>query len=171
MYTFRVRRVFLGAFSILLFWGYFRVARNDTFVSIWGLCPQTPASGIYFCRNYRHLSTPNFQTLRAAYADNTQTASEKPSGHVEVDRPLRYKSWNAENMMRAIKAVQKNQCTIRETSEIYKVPKSTLHNRISGKVIHGTCSGPECYLTDTEENSLIKFLRKCCSIGFARSKK
>ena len=101
----------------------------------------------------------------------TQTASEKPSGHVEVDRPLRYKSWNAENMMRAIEAVQKNQCTIREASEIYRVPKSTLHDRISGKVIHGTCSGPERYLTDTEENSLVNFLRKCCSIGFARSKK
>ena len=53
----------------------------------------------------------------------------------------------------------------------FSVSKSTLHDRISGKVIHGTCSGPERYLTDTEENSLVKFLHKCCSIGFARSKK
>ena len=73
--------------------------------------------------------------------------------------------------MRAIEAVQKNECTIREASEIYRVPKSTLHDRISGKVIHGTCNGPERYLTDTEESSLVKFLHKCCSIGFARSKK
>ena len=57
------QRVFLGAFSILLFLGYFRVAKNDTFVSIRGLSPQTPASRIYFCCNYKHLSTPNFQTL------------------------------------------------------------------------------------------------------------
>ena len=99
------------------------------------------------------------------------TQTEKPFSHVEADRPLRYKSWNAENMMRAIEAVQKNECTIREASEIYRVPKSTLHDRISGKVIHGSCSGPEHYLTDTEESSLVKFLHKCCSIGFARSKK
>ena len=74
-------------------------------------------------------------------------------------------------MAKAIAAVQKNECTIREASEIYKVPKSTLHDRISGKVIHGTCSGPERYLTDSEEIGLVKFLHKCCSIGFARSKK
>ena len=53
----------------------------------------------------------------------------------------------------------------------YQVPKSTLHNRISGKVIHGSHGGPECYLIDTKENSLVKFLYKCSSIGFARSKK
>ena len=74
-------------------------------------------------------------------------------------------------MMIAIEAVQKNERMIREASEIYRVPKSTLHDRISGKVIDGTCSGPERYLTDTEESSLVKFLHKCYSIGFARSKK
>ena len=97
--------------------------------------------------------------------------AEKPSRHVEADRPFKYKSWNTENMAIAITAVQSNKCTIREASEIYQVPKSTLHDRISGKVIHGSCSGPERYLTDAEENSLVKFLYKCSSIGFARSKK
>ena len=88
----------------------------------------------------------------------------------EADRPWKYKIWNAESMAKAIAAVQKTECTIREASEIYKVPKSTLHDWISGKVIHGTCSDPERYLTDTEEIGLVKFLHKCCSIGFARSK-
>ena len=91
--------------------------------------------------------------------------------HIEADRPLNYKSWKAENMVTAIAAVQSNKCTVREASEIYQVPKSTLYNRISGKVIHGSHSGPERYLTDTEENSLVKFLYKCSSIGFARSNK
>ena len=79
--------------------------------------------------------------------------------HVEADRPSKYKIWNAENMAKAIAAVQKNECTIREASEIYKVPKSTLYDRISGKVIHGTCSGPERYLSDSEEIGLVKFLK------------
>ena len=71
----------------------------------------------------------------------------------------------------AIAAVQSNKCTIREGSEIYQVPNSTLHVRISGKVIHMSCSGPEWYLTNTQEDSLVKFLYKYGSIGFARSKK
>ena len=69
-------------------------------------------------------------------------------------------------MVTAIAAVQSNKCSVREASEIYGVPKSTLHDRISGKVIHGSRSGPERYLNDTEENSLVKFLYKCSSIGF-----
>lgn len=99
------------------------------------------------------------------------TKAKKPLSHLEVGRPLKYKIWNAESMVQAIEAVQKNVYTIREASEVYKVPKSTLHDRISGKVVHGACSGPERYLSDTEENSLVKFLHKCCSIGFARSRK
>ena len=37
-------------------------------------------------------------------------------------------------------------------------------------MIHGSHSSLECYLTDTEENSLVKFLYKYSSIYFARSK-
>ena len=48
------------------------------------------------------------------------TQTKKPSSHFEADCPLRYKSCNAENMMRAIEAVQKNECTNREASEIYQ---------------------------------------------------
>ena len=94
---------------------------------------------------------------------------EEHSRHIEADRPLKYKSWKAEDMVTAIAAVQSNKCTVREASEIYQmqVPKSTLYDRISSKVIHGSHSGPECYLTDTEENNLVNFLYKCSSIGFA----
>ena len=62
-------------------------------------------------------------------------------------------------MVTAILAVQSNKYTVREASEIYEVPKSTLHDIISGKAIHSIHSVPECYLhvTDTEENSLVKF--------------
>ena len=96
--------------------------------------------------------------------------TEKPFTCLQADRPLRYKRWNSENMAIAIAAVQRGECTVRETAEMYQVPKSSLHDRISGKVIPGSCSGPERYLNDTKENSLVTFLHKCASIGFARSK-
>ena len=91
--------------------------------------------------------------------------------HLGTDHQSKYKKWNSETMAIAIEAVQKGECTIRQAAEVYQVPKSTLSDRMSGKVIHGTISGPQRYLSDTEENSLVKFLCKCASIGFARSKK
>ena len=40
---------------------------------------------------------------------------EEPSRHIEAGHPLKYKSWNAENLVTAIAAVQSNKCTVRET--------------------------------------------------------
>ena len=37
---------------------------------------------------------------------------------------------------------------------LYGVPKSTLHDRISGRVRHGTKPGPSPYLDHTEEQKL-----------------
>ena len=51
----------------------------------------------------------------------------------------------------------------------YCVPHSTLHDRIYGKVIHGTKSGPQKYLTSLEEEQLVLHLRKCSSIGYGKS--
>lgn len=55
--------------------------------------------------------------------------------YVKADHPLKYKSWNAENIMRAIVAVQSNKCSVSKASEIHPVQRSTLYGRISGKVI------------------------------------
>ena len=82
-----------------------------------------------------------------------------------------YKVWSNESMEMAIDSVKRQELSVRRAAEVYSIPKSTLHDRISGKVVHGVCSGPEPYLTATEENELVQFLIKCASMGFARSKK
>ena len=51
------------------------------------------------------------------------------------------------------------------------VPRSTLHDRISGKVQFGSHSRPESYLSDTEEAELMQFLLKMARIGYAKLKK
>ena len=61
--------------------------------------------------------------------------------------------------------------SLRQDSEKYNVPKSTLWDRVSGKVEFGSTSGPTRYLNDTEEEQLVKFLTKAAKIGFPRSKK
>ena len=52
----------------------------------------------------------------------------------------------------------------------YNVPRSTLFDRVSGRVQQGAVSGPPKYLTSTEEAELAKFLSHCGAIGYARSK-
>ena len=52
-----------------------------------------------------------------------------------------------------------------KASEIYQVPKSTLHDRVTCKVIFGSKSGP---LTSEEE---LNFLLKCSDRGYCHSRK
>jgi hypothetical protein len=68
-------------------------------------------------------------------------------------------------MIKALTAVE-NGMKIRHASELYGVPKSTLHDRVTGKVQHGTRPGPSAYLTEEEEEELVEFLLRCAEIGY-----
>ena len=59
---------------------------------------------------------------------------------------------------------------MRRVAEEYNIPKSTLHDHLSGKVMEGGHSGLPKYLTDDEEAELEEFLVGCASVGFARSR-
>ena len=67
--------------------------------------------------------------------------------------------------------VEKGICSLRDASVKYSLPKSTIWDRASGKIAFGAISGPHKYLTDTEEEQLVKFLLGAAKIGFPRSKK
>ena len=58
--------------------------------------------------------------------------------------------------------------TIRRAAEEFGVPKSTLYDRVSGRISFGARSGPPRYLTDQEEKELVSFLIGCAKIGFAK---
>ena len=75
--------------------------------------------------------------------------------------PVQYKSWTEENMSRAISAVVQDGVAIRKAVELYSVPKSTLGDRITGRMLPGSKSGPATYLTAQEEKERTTFL--CCS--------
>ena len=61
-------------------------------------------------------------------------------------------------MDKAIEAVHKGTLSVRQAAEVYGIPKSTLHHQIFKKVIQGASSGPEPYLTLSEETDLVQFL-------------
>ena len=68
-------------------------------------------------------------------------------------------------MIKAITAVE-NGTSIRHASELYGVPKSTLYDRVAGRVQHGTRPGPLSYLSEEEEEELVSFLIGCANIGY-----
>ena len=73
--------------------------------------------------------------------------------------------WNDVNMMKAITLVEQG-TSIRYAAEKCGVPKSTLHDRVSGKIQQGKKSGPDSYLMMEGEEKLASFVVKCAKIGY-----
>ena len=57
-------------------------------------------------------------------------------------RPEFYKQWDDDKMQRAMKLVLGEGLSVQRSAEHYDVPQSTLNDRIQGKVVHGSHSGP-----------------------------
>jgi len=60
---------------------------------------------------------------------------------------------------------------MKRAAENYKVPRTTLLDRISGKVIHGSKSGPSPYLNKEEESDLANFVAEVSEIGCGKIRK
>ena len=68
-------------------------------------------------------------------------------------------------MCAAVEAV-KGGTSIYHAAIEHGVPRMTLQNRVSGRVVHGKKSGPKPYLTSTEEKEIADFLVQTCSKGW-----
>ena len=85
-------------------------------------------------------------------------------------RSGQYKMWNEVNMVKALTLVDQG-ASIRCAAEKCGVPRSTLHDRVSGKIQQGKKSGPDPYLTMEEEEELANFLVKCAKIGYPHTQR
>ena len=72
-------------------------------------------------------------------------------------------------MINAIEVVKQG-CSIKRAAEEHRVPRTTLHDRISGKVMQGKKPGPEPYLNKQEEEDLANFVEVVADIGFGKTK-
>ncbi len=61
------------------------------------------------------------------------------------------KQWNNASMIGAIAAVQDKGISANHTAKLFGVPPSTLKDRLSGHVLHGTKPGPVPYLSRIDE--------------------
>ena len=53
---------------------------------------------------------------------------------------------------------------------MFNMPKSTMQDRLTGRVVFGSKSGPESYLSEQEEKEIITFIESPSDIGYSRSK-
>ena len=81
-----------------------------------------------------------------------------------------YKRWDPDTLSRACKAVSDGM-SIRRAAEEFNVPRSTLHDHITGKVLAGNKSGSRAYLTHDEEEELVSFLTGSSTLGYSRTVK
>lgn len=86
-------------------------------------------------------------------------------------RDDRYKVWDKQSIQHAIEAVVEEGMSIRRAALRYGIPKSTLGDRVSGRVLPGKKSGPPTLLTEKEEEELEHFLFHCSNIGYGKSRK
>ena len=79
------------------------------------------------------------------------------------------RQWSEESMIGAMKAVAEG-TSITGAAREHGVPRTTLQDRILGKVTHGTKPGPKRYLNEVEEKKLLEFLVETAVLGYGRSR-
>ena len=73
-------------------------------------------------------------------------------------------------MLDAMKAILDGS-PISTAARLHGVPKTSLHNRIKGKVVHGVKPGPKQYLSAEEETELAEFAIEAASVGCGQTRK
>ena len=102
---------------------------------------------------------------RVVYSSNSRSAINS-----RAKSSLMYKNWSEASMDNALDAVISKGWSIRRAADSFNVPKSTLADRVSGRVANHTLSGPRKILNDEQEEVLANFLIGCASIGYAKSR-
>ena len=70
------------------------------------------------------------------------------------------KQWTEEQMSAALNSVKTEGLSGNRAADLYGVPRSTLKDRLSGRVVHGTKPRPRPYLSTGEETELSSHLLK-----------
>lgn len=73
-------------------------------------------------------------------------------------------------MASAIEAVKGGMSVLR-ASTLYNVPRTTLQDRVKGRVKHGIKPEPSTYLTTAEEEELASFLMEVSELATVKHKK
>ena len=77
-----------------------------------------------------------------------------------------YRQYAKDRLSIALEMVRSGALSTRAAAKTYGVPKSTISDKIRGKVQDDARSGPATVLTKAEETSLVEYLQLMSSIGY-----
>ena len=81
-----------------------------------------------------------------------------------MESPRKQLKWTNQSMVAAINAVVEENSSINKAATEYGVPRTTLQDRITGRVLYGTKPGPKPHLDKTEEKELAEFLQTTAEV-------
>lgn len=90
--------------------------------------------------------------------------------HLDKIGRKKKKKWTEEAMERALIEVKSGRCTVRQAAKEFGVPKSSLGDRVSGRVTPGSRSGPAQLITSADEQLLVEFSLYMSKHGFPLTK-
>ncbi|TNN88677.1 Tigger transposable element-derived protein 1 [Liparis tanakae] len=90
--------------------------------------------------------------------------------HLDKVGRKKKKKWTEEAMERALIEVKSGRCTVRQAAKEFAVPKSSLGDRVSGRVTPGSRSGPAQLITSADEELLVEFSVYMSKHGFPLTK-
>jgi len=132
---------------------------------------------IFFCCStlYEHSFYTGVGTIplhrRILRSEQSSTVLDEEQRREELI--CRRKVWNKgegeKQMELALRDVANGTLTVRKAALAYGIPKSTLHDHASGKVRPGAGVGLPKYLTNEEEDELVKWLEGCAEVRCAKS--
>ena len=106
---------------------------------------------------------------RAKSKSNRNDKENQPP-KTSSNRPIKLRSWSNDSMVQAMDAVKSGLLGVNRAALEYGVPKTTLKDRIAGRVSHGTNIGSKPYLSKKEEEELVKFLINCSKMGYGKTR-
>jgi hypothetical protein len=95
--------------------------------------------------------------------------AKAPTPPKKSQYPAKRKQWTDQQMRDAMEAASSGNISINKASELYGVPKTTLKDRLSRRVVHGTKPGPKPYLRPEEE--LVDHLTKLSDVGLPKTRR
>ena len=111
-------------------------------------------------------------TTKASKKRGRPRSKSAPVAAVSIEKcGKKRKQWSNEAMKAAMKSVSDENTPVSQAAKIHGVPKSTLHDRISGKVYHGDKPGPEQLLSPVEEEEIANFLIEVAQAGCGKTRK
>ena len=79
------------------------------------------------------------------------------------------KQWSDQQNRDAMEAASSRDVSANKAADMYGVPRFTLKDWLSDRVVHGVKPGPRPYLRESEERELVDHLKELAEIGLGKT--